>query len=57
MFKPLSLKDSRTELTQLKHLVQSHTPSTLHDATKVDIAEKLASLFSGQVSAVEYLCM
>ena len=58
MFKPLSLEESRrTELTQLKHLVQSHTPSTLHEATKVGIAENLAKLFSGQVSAVEYLCM
>jgi hypothetical protein len=55
-FKPLSLEDDRT-LSQLKHLVRSHTPSTLDEATKASIAENLANIFSGQVKKLVYACV
>ena len=51
-FSPVSLKDSSEALAELKYLTLSHTPSTLHEATKVTMVEKLAELFSGQVGCV-----
>ena len=54
-YKPVTL-DS-THLSQLKHLVVSHTPANLHEQTKSLITENLSSVFKGQVKQLLFACV
>lgn len=55
VYRPVKLDSSK--LSQLKHLVLSHTPRNLHDSTKSEITDKLLDLFAGQVKQLLYACV
>lgn len=52
IFSPFSL--DHNQLSLLRHLVVSHTPSNLHEGTKAKIAEKITEIFDGQVKRLVY---
>ena len=54
-FAPVAF-DSRI-LSDLKHLVISHTPPTLQDSTKKKIADKVRQLSEGQLKRVLFACI
>ncbi|KAL5460428.1 hypothetical protein EMCRGX_G033875 [Ephydatia muelleri] len=44
-------------LSDLKHLVISHTPPTLQDSTKTKIADKIRQLSEGQLKRILFACI
>ena len=54
-YQPISLDPAH--LSQLKHLVVSHTPTNLNDQTKSAISDSLSKLFVGQVKRLVYACI
>jgi len=54
-FSPAPLDSSA--MSQLKHLVRSHTPANLPEEQKAKIANQLADLLAGRVKQLLYACL
>ena len=54
-YQPVTLDSQK--LSQLKHLVVSHTPANLRDQTRSQITEKLLDVFDGQAKRLLFACI